>query len=91
MDPTTQELLDLLVDRLPDIPVLMIVTHRPDFVATWAGLSQVTVLTLNRLGRRASALLAAAVSGGLALPDAVLQQIVVKTDGVPLFVEEFNG
>jgi class 3 adenylate cyclase len=53
--------------------------------------SQVTVLTLNRLGRRASALLAAAVSGGLALPDAVLQQIVVKTDGVPLFVEEFNG
>ena len=90
IDPTTQELLDVAIEQLPDLSVLMIVTHRPDFVATWAGRSQVTALTLNRLGRRDSAMLAAAVSGGLSLPEPVLEQIVVKTDGVPLFVEEFT-
>lgn len=90
MDPTTQELLDLTVEQVPRIPVLMVVTHRPEFDAPWAGRPHVTLMTLNRLTRRASTALATAVEGGDRLPDTILEQIVARTDGIPLFIEEFT-
>ena len=90
IDPTTQELLDLLVTRIAALPVLLVITYRPEYSPRWSGEAHVTTLTLGRLNRRLGAQLAATVSGGKALPPEVLEQIVAKTDGVPLFVEELT-
>ncbi|MEZ5863575.1 MAG: adenylate/guanylate cyclase domain-containing protein [Geminicoccaceae bacterium] len=89
-DPSTLELLDLVVDRVRRLRVLMLVTYRPEFVPGWNGQSHVTQLPLNRLGRTQVAALVGEVTGGRALPSAVLEGIVVKTDGVPLFAEELT-
>jgi predicted ATPase len=89
-DPTSLELLDLLVYRVPALRVLVVITARPEFVSRWGGYAHVTTHTLNRLTRREGAALVAAVTGGKALPPAVLEQIVAKTDGVPLFAEELT-
>lgn len=89
-DPSTLELLDLVVDRVRGLRVLLLVTYRPEFVPSWFGQSQVTLLPLNRLGRHQVAALVGEVAGGRALPSAVLEGIVVKTDGVPLFAEELT-
>jgi class 3 adenylate cyclase/predicted ATPase len=89
-DPTTLELLDRVVDRVQDLPVLVVVTFRPEFAPRWAGRGHVTLLTLSRLGRREGVALVGRVAGGKALPEEVLGQIVAKTDGVPLFVEELT-
>jgi predicted ATPase/class 3 adenylate cyclase len=89
-DPTLLELLDLLVDRIQGAPVLVLITFRPEFEPSWTRYAHVTALTLSRLSRRQGAAMVARLSGGKALPPAVLDQIVAKTDGVPLFVEELT-
>jgi DNA-binding winged helix-turn-helix (wHTH) protein/predicted ATPase len=90
IDPTSRELLDLIVQRISRLPVLLIVTFRPEFQPPWIGQPGVTVLALNRLHRRERAALVAEMCGGKALPDEVLAQIVDRTDGVPLFLEELT-
>ena len=89
-DPTTLELLDRLVGRIVGERVLLLLTFRPEFSPPWRGRPHATLISLNRLPRRQSAALAEAVAGGGALPDAVLQQIVARADGVPLFLEELT-
>ncbi|MDA9489444.1 AAA family ATPase [Bradyrhizobium sp. CCBAU 11361] len=89
-DPTSLELLDLLIDRVQGAPVLVLITFRPEFEPSWTHYAHVTALTLSRLSRRQGAAMVARLSGGKALPPAVLDQIVAKTDGVPLFVEELT-
>jgi predicted ATPase len=88
IDPTSRELLDLTVERVRSLPVLLIVTFRPEFQPPWTGQPQVTMLAVNRLDRRDRTALAMQIAGGKALPDEVAAQIVDHTDGVPLFVEE---
>lgn len=90
IDPTTRELLDLCVERAPSSRCLVLLTCRPDFQHGWAGRAGVTALVLNRIGRRQSAALVESVAGGARLPGEVLEQIVGRTDGVPLFVEELT-
>lgn len=90
IDPTSQELLDQLVDWTRQAPVLMIVTVRPGFSYPWASRSHVTLLTIDRLGQREARKILDAVVGGKALPPKVSQEILLKTDGVPLFVEELT-
>jgi predicted ATPase len=90
IDPTSRELLDLLVERLSTLPVLLIVTYRPDFQPSWVGEPQVTMLALNRLDRRARTALVQQIAGGKALPGEVAAQITDRTDGVPLFLEELT-
>jgi len=89
-DPTSRELLDLIVDRVTSLSVLLIVTYRPEFTSPWVGRPHVTLLTLNRLPRRRSAEMIIHVTGGRALPKEIADQIVDRTDGVPLFVEELT-
>lgn len=90
IDPTTRELLDLCIERAPASRCMVLLTCRPEFQHGWAGRAGVTALALNRIGRRQSAALVGSVAGGARLPEEVLEQIVGKTDGVPLFVEELT-
>jgi class 3 adenylate cyclase/tetratricopeptide (TPR) repeat protein len=89
-DPTTRESLDLLIDRVPTLRVLVILTFRPEFTPPWIGRPHVTMLTLNRLPRRQRVVMIAHVAGGKALPKEITDQIVDRTDGVPLFIEELT-
>jgi class 3 adenylate cyclase/predicted ATPase len=90
LDPTSRELLDLTIERVCSLPMLLIVTFRPEFQAPWTGEPQVSMLVLNRLGRQDRAVLAAQIAGGKTLPNEVLSEITDRTDGVPLFVEELT-
>ena len=90
IDPTSQEALDLLLPRLQALPVLLLITYRPEYTSTWVGQPNVTSLTIRLLGRRQGAELVAKVSGGNTLPAEVLEQIVAHADGVPLFIEELT-
>jgi tetratricopeptide (TPR) repeat protein len=90
IDPTTRELFDVVIERIRALPVLLVMTYRPEFNASWQGQSHVTVLTLNRLARRDNAALVTRVAGGKELPPAVLEQIMTGSDGVPLFIEELT-
>jgi len=90
IDPSTLELLNLIVDQGPTIGVLAVFTYRPDFVAPWTGRSHVTQITLNRLTPRQVAAMVGGLTRGKALPAELIQQIAAKTDGVPLFVEELT-
>jgi predicted ATPase len=90
IDPTTLEALDLLIERVQRLPVLVLITFRPEFSPPWTGHAHVMQLSLSRLTRRQGQALVAAVTDGKALPDEVLDQILAKTDGVPLFVEELT-
>jgi predicted ATPase len=89
-DPTSLEAIGRTVDRIKTLPVLLIVTLRPEFNAPWVGQSHVTSLTLNRLGEREAATIIARLVGNMALPADVLAEIVERTDGIPLFVEEMT-
>jgi class 3 adenylate cyclase/predicted ATPase len=89
-DPTSRELLDLAVERVRGLPVLLIVTFRPEFQPPWTGQPQVCMLALHRLDRHDRIVLATQIAGGRTLPDEVIDQIVERTDGVPLFVEELT-
>jgi class 3 adenylate cyclase len=90
IDPTTQELLSLAIARTQRLPVLTIITFRPEFMPPWARQPNVSTLQLIRLGQREGAAMVDRVVGEKALPDEVTAQIVAKTDGVPLFVEELT-
>ena len=91
IDPTSREVLDLTVEKISELPVLLVATYRPEFQPPWVGGSQVTVIALNRLGRREGATLVHRLAGHLgALPPDVVDEIVKRTDGVPLFVEELT-
>ena len=90
MDPTSRELLDLAVERVRSLPVLLVVTFRPEFQPPWIGQPQVTMLALNRLDRRDRTALVEQIAGGKPLPVEVVSQIADRTDGVPLFVEELT-
>lgn len=89
IDPTSRELLDLAIERLRTFAVLLIVTFRPEFQPRWSGQPQVTTLVLNRLDQRDRTALINHIAGK-ALPGEVVAQIVDRTDGVPLFVEELT-
>ena len=89
-DPTSRELLDLTVEHVRSLPVLLIVTFRPEFQPPWIGQPQVTMLALNRLDRRDRTLLVEQIAGGKPLPAEVSEEIANRTDGVPLFVEELT-
>jgi class 3 adenylate cyclase/predicted ATPase len=87
-DPSTLELLGLLLDQVPTARLLLVLTCRPEFQPSWAPRSYVTPLTLTRLTRLQIEEMVLRVTGGKPLPAEVVQQIVTKTDGIPLFVEE---
>ena len=90
IDPTSLDVFGRLVDRLPNLRALLVITFRPEFAAPWVGRAHVASLQLSRFGRRQALAMVAGVAGGKALPVEVLDQIVAKTDGVPLFVEELT-
>jgi class 3 adenylate cyclase/predicted ATPase len=90
VDPSTLELLSLLVDQGPTARILALWTFRPDFSPPWTGRSHLTQVTVYRLPRRQAVEMIRQVTHGKALPPEVIEQILAKTDGVPLFVEELT-
>jgi class 3 adenylate cyclase/tetratricopeptide (TPR) repeat protein len=89
-DDTSLELLDLIVERVRQLAILALVTFRPEFEPPWAGLANVGTLALGGLDRENVESIVTQVAGGRALPTEVMKQIVAKTDGNPLFVEELT-
>jgi predicted ATPase len=89
-DPSTLEFIHLVLDRIAGQRILLLLTSRPDGQPVLAGHPQVTRLVLNRLGRAAVEAMTAAIEGSDILPDAVRREILARTDGVPLFVEELT-
>jgi len=90
VDPSTLELLTLILDQVPTSSIMVLFTFRPDFHPPWGQRAHVTPLTVARLTRKQTELLVARVATAKALPAVVLEQIAAKTDGVPLFVEELT-
>ena len=90
IDPTSLEALGRAVDRLRTLGVLLIATYRPEFEPPWIGRPYVTALTLNRLGEREIAAMIDGVTGNKPLPASIRQDIIERTDGIPLFVEEMT-
>jgi class 3 adenylate cyclase/predicted ATPase len=90
IDPTSQEVLDLLVDRVENTSILVIITCRSEYQPRWHAHSHLTTLTLNRLSRQLRTTLVERVAGAAKLPKDVIDAIIVKTDGVPLFLEELT-
>ena len=89
-DPTTPESLDLLIDRAATLRALIILTFRSEFTPPWVGRPHVTLLSLNRLSPRHRAEMITHVTGGKTLPGGVADQIMDRTDGIPLFIEELT-
>ena len=89
-DPTSLEVLDLLINRVRTIPLLIVLTHRPEFQSRWSQHGHVTSLNLSKLTRTQSVAIVSKLAGGKALPGDLLDQILAKTDGVPLYVEELT-
>src|SRR4029077_10079457 len=90
IDPTSHEFLDLTLDRVFRVPVVCVLTFRPEFQHTWSGQPQVTMLALNQLTGRDSAALVEQLAGGPGISRKTVDAIVERTDGVPLFVEELT-
>jgi predicted ATPase len=90
IDPSTLELLTRLIDQGPVGRLLLLLTFRPEFSPPWAPRSYMTQITLSRLPYQQVEEMVQRVTGGKSLPAEVMQQIVAKTDGVPLFVEELT-
>jgi len=90
IDPTSHEFLDLTLDRVSRLPVLFVVTFRPEFQHAWSGQPHVTVLALNRLSGRDGATLVDRLAGNTGLSRGTVDEIVERADGVPLFVEELT-
>jgi class 3 adenylate cyclase/tetratricopeptide (TPR) repeat protein len=90
IDPTSLELLALTVERVAQLPVLLVITARPEFAPPWPGHAHVTTIPLTRLGRSDGAALVRRITAGKTLPDEVMNQILARTDGVPLFIEELT-
>jgi class 3 adenylate cyclase/predicted ATPase len=89
-DPTSLEVFGRAVDRIRTLGVLLIVTYRPEFEPPWVRRSHVTALTLNRLGERETAAIIDGIAGNNLLSPSVRRDIVERTDGIPLFVEEMT-
>ena len=89
-DPSSQEFLGRLIDQAALARLLLVLTFRPEFTPPWASRAHLTSLTLSRLPRTQVEEMVERVTGGKALPPEVFKQIVRKTDGVPLFVEELT-
>ena len=89
-DPTSLEVLDLLMDRVKAIPLLIVLTHRPEFQSRWSQQGHVTALNLSKLTRAQSGAIVDKLTQGKELPVGLLDQILSKTDGVPLYVEELT-
>lgn len=90
VDPTSLEFLALAVERASQTKILFLITARPEFVAPWPGHAHVTTIHLSRLSRRDAVALIERVTGGKSLPDPVVSELLVRTDGVPLFIEELT-
>ena len=90
IDPSSRELLDVLIQRVPHLPALLVITFRPEFEAPWTGQAHVAMLVLNRLDRREGTALVQRVVGDGELPSDVVAEIIERADGVPLFVEELT-
>ena len=90
IDPSTRELISLLIERLPSCRIFLLITCRPEFESPWIAHTHITSLALNRLSRKESVSMIAKVTQGKTLPEEVLGQIIAKTDGVPLFLEELT-
>ena len=89
-DPTSRELLDLIVPRVAGLPALLLITFRPEFQPPWSGAAHVTTMILNRLDRRELSALVRRLVTNSVLPDKVVAEILERTDGVPLFIEELT-
>jgi tetratricopeptide (TPR) repeat protein len=90
IDPTSRELLDLTLDRVARLPVLVVVTFRPEFHHAWSGQPHMATMALNRLGGRDGATLVERLAGNAGLARETVHEIVERADGVPLFVEELT-
>jgi class 3 adenylate cyclase/predicted ATPase len=90
IDPSSRELLDRTVERVPTLPALLLITYRPEFHPVWTAKSHVSIMVLNRLDQSAGAALIRSVAGNQTLPSEVVDEIAERTDGVPLFVEELT-
>jgi predicted ATPase len=90
IDPSSRELLDRVVDHAAGLPILLIVSSRPEFQPLWKDRAHVTSITLPRLGPYEGAALVERVAGDCAIPKDIVAEIVERTDGVPLFVEELT-
>ena len=92
IDPSSLDVIDLLVKQTRRLPILLAITFRPEFEppASWASQAHVTTLVLHRLDRQDGAAIVRLVAGGKTVPAEIVDQIVAKTDGVPLFVEELT-
>jgi len=90
IDPTSLQLLALIVERAAELRMLLIVTARPEFPMPWPGRAHVSTIRLSHLDQHDGAVLVDRVAGGKTLPHEVLGQILARTDGVPLFVEELT-
>ena len=89
-DPTSLELFGRIIDKIPSLRALLIVTYRPEFDPPWIGRPHVTALTLNRLGDREIAAIIDCVTGNKLLSPSIRRDIIERTDGIPLFVEEMT-
>ena len=90
IDPTSTELFQLIIERIQRLPVLLIIAYRPGFTPPWTGFPHITSLSLSHLSPRQAATLVDKVTRGRQLPPEVLDHIVRRTDGVPLYVEELT-
>ena len=90
IDPTTQELVDQLVANIARVPVLLVITCRPEYQPSWAGHPSVTTLTLNRLKPEDCAALVRMLTTSGQLPTDIIDKIAERTDGIPLFAEELS-
>jgi len=91
IDPSSRELLDRLIERMADWPVLLLILFRPEFQPPWIGQPQVTMLTLARLDRSDTRTMVTNVAGNKALPPEIVAEIGERADGVPLFIEELTN
>jgi predicted ATPase len=89
-DPTSRELFGRGVNQIANLPVLLLITFRPEFEPPWIGQPHVTALTLNRLTRREIEAMIDRVAGNKPMPANIRQEIIERTDGIPLFVEEMT-
>jgi class 3 adenylate cyclase/predicted ATPase len=90
IDPSSLELLTVVVDRVPNLRVLLVLTARPELASPWPSYPHVTTIPLARLERRHGAALVEQVAGERQLPKEVVDEILARTDGVPLFIEELT-
>lgn len=89
-DPSTIELLGTLIDYVPGLPLMIVLTHRPEFISPWPASGHICTVSVNRLSHDEVVAVATAVAGGGHLQPEVLEQVVRNSDGVPLFIEELS-